>query len=47
MAKKRFSICWMEFLHPAMWHDHDIDFVRWLRPAKCDYITLWSKLEST
>jgi len=18
----------MEFLHPAMWHDHDIDFVR-------------------
>jgi len=19
----------MEFLHPAMWHDHDIDFVRW------------------
>ena len=23
----------MEFLHPAMWHDHDIDFVRWLHPA--------------
>jgi len=21
---------WMEFLHPAMWHDHDIDFARWL-----------------
>ena len=20
----------MEFLHPAMWHDHDIDFARWL-----------------
>jgi len=20
----------MECLHPAMWHDHDIDFVRWL-----------------
>jgi len=19
----------MEFLHPAMWHDHDIDFVVW------------------
>jgi len=19
----------MEFLHPAMWHDHDIDFARW------------------
>ena len=25
----------MEFLHPAMWHDHDIDFIRWLHP------TLW------
>jgi len=23
----------MEFLHPAMWHDHDIDFARWLQPA--------------
>ena len=23
----------MEFLHPAMWHDHDIDFARWLHPA--------------
>jgi len=23
----------MEFLHSAMWHDHDIDFVRWLHPA--------------
>jgi len=23
----------MEFLHPAIWHDHDIDFVRWLHPA--------------
>ena len=20
----------MEFLHPAMWHDHDIDFARWI-----------------
>ena len=19
----------MEFLHPAMWHDHDIEFARW------------------
>ena len=28
-----FSICRMEFLHPAMWHNHDIDFVRWLHPA--------------
>jgi len=23
----------MEFLHPAMWHDRDIDFARWLHPA--------------
>ena len=23
----------MEFLHPAMWHDHDIDFARWLHHA--------------
>jgi len=23
----------MELLHPAMWHDHDIDFARWLHPA--------------
>jgi len=22
----------MEFLHPAVWHDHDIDFARWLHP---------------
>ena len=32
-GKKRFSIWRMEFLHPAMWHDHDIDFVRWLHHA--------------
>ena len=32
-GEKRFSICRMEFLHPEMWHDHDIDFVRWLHPA--------------
>ena len=24
----------MELLHPATWHDHDIDFARWLHPAK-------------
>jgi len=23
----------MELLHPAMWHDHDIDFVGWQHPA--------------
>jgi len=32
-SKKRFSICRTEFLHPAMWHDHDIDFTRWLHSA--------------
>jgi len=25
-GEKRFLIWRMEFLHPAMWHDHDIDF---------------------
>ena len=28
-----FSIWQMEFLHPAMWHNNDIDFARWLHPA--------------
>ena len=23
----------MEFLHPAIWQDHDIDFARWVHPA--------------
>jgi len=32
-GEKRFSIWRMEFLHPAMWHDDDIDFARWLHPA--------------
>ena len=32
-GEKRFSIWRMEFLHPAMWHDHDIDFARWLHLA--------------
>jgi len=31
--KKRFSIWRMEFLHSAMWLDHDIDFARWLHPS--------------
>jgi len=30
-GEKRFSIWLMELLHLAMWHDHDIDFVRWLQ----------------
>jgi len=30
MAK---TIWRMESLHPAMWHDHDIDFARWQHPA--------------
>jgi len=25
----------MEFLHPAMWHDYDIDFDRRLHPVAC------------
>jgi len=36
MAKKRFSIWRMEFLHPAMWHNHDIDFARGLHSAPCN-----------
>jgi len=31
--EKQFSIRRMEFLHPAMWHDHDIDFARRLHSA--------------
>ena len=27
-GEKRFSICRMEFLHLAIWHDRDIDFAR-------------------
>jgi len=27
----------MEFLHPAMWHDHDIDFARWTAPCNVAY----------
>jgi len=27
-GEKRFSIWRMELLHPAIWHDHDIDFAR-------------------
>ena len=43
--KKRFSIWGMEFLHPAMCHDHDIDFARWLHPAM-RYVVLesWQRI---
>jgi len=35
----------MEFLHPAVWHDHDIDFARWLHRAMC-YVALgWHAIE--
>jgi len=27
-GEKRFSIWRIELLHPAMWHDHDVDFGR-------------------
>jgi len=34
LAIAKFLSIWrMEFLHPAMWHDHDIDLIRWLQPA--------------
>ena len=32
-GEKRFSIWRIKFLHPAMWHDHDIEFARWQHPA--------------
>jgi len=33
MAKNDFQYGgWMELLYPARWHDHDIDFARWLQP---------------
>ena len=32
-GEKRVSIWWMELLHSAMWHNHDIDFAMWLHPA--------------
>ena len=32
-GEKRFLIWRMQLLNPAMWHDHDIDFARWLHPA--------------
>jgi len=30
----------MELLHPTMWNDHDIDYVRWLHPA----VWLWDDM---
>jgi len=32
-GKKRFSIWQIEVLHPAMWHDHGIDYAKWLHPT--------------
>ena len=32
-GEKRFSIWPMGFLHPAVWHDRDINFAMWLHPA--------------
>jgi len=44
---KTFSIWQMEFLHPAMWHDHDIDFGRWLHPAMWHVaLELWQWIHS-
>ena len=39
-GEKRFSIWRMEFLHPAMWHDYDTDFARWLRNHGSEF-TKW------
>jgi len=39
ISRKTFSIWRMEFLHPAMWHDHDVDFATWLHPA----MWLWNR----
>jgi len=32
-GEKRFSIWRMKLLHPAMRHEHDIEFARWQHPA--------------
>jgi len=33
MAKNDFQYGGRNYSHPAMWHDHDIDFARWLHPT--------------
>jgi len=44
-CEKRFSLWRTKFLHPAMWHDHDIDFARWLHSAM-RYVALgWHAIE--
>jgi len=40
-GEKRFSMWRMEFLHPAMRHDYDIDFARWLHPAMWQVALGW------
>jgi len=35
----------MEFLHPVMWHDHDIDFARWLQPAMWQVALGWHAIK--
>ena len=40
-GEKRFSIWQIELLHSAMWHDHDIDFARWLHPAMWHNVTCY------
>ena len=41
-GKKQFSIWRMEFLHPAMWHDHDIDCAMWLQCTLQCGMWLWN-----
>ena len=37
----------MEFLHPAMWHNHDTDFARWLHTPMCQVALAWHAIEFT
>jgi len=45
MTKKRFLIWRMELLNPAMYHDHDIDFARWLHPVMWHVALRWHAME--
>jgi len=40
IGEKRFPI-----LHTAMWHNHDIDFARWLHPAMWQVALGWHAME--
>ena len=46
-GEKRFSIWRIKILHPAMWHDHDTNFARWLHPAMWNVALGWHAMEFT